>query len=60
MKYAWMFIYQLMFIGMAINIRIDIPFWKQFMGYCIIALIMPAAEWMNNYSKNIGLEKTND
>lgn len=54
MKYVQMFVYQMMFIGMAINVRTDIPFWKQLIGYCIIALIMPAAEWMENRGKYHG------
>ena len=44
------FISQLMIIGLAINVRTDIPFWKQFVAFCVIACILPAADAMNNYN----------
>ena len=46
--YFTMFITQLLIIGMAINVRTDIPFWKQLVGYILIALIIPCAKFMEN------------
>lgn len=42
------FISQLLVIGMVINIRTDIPFWKQFVGYVIIACLLPFAEFLED------------
>lgn len=46
--YFTLFVTNLLIIGMAINIRTDIPFWKQLMGYCLIAAIVPCAKFMEN------------
>lgn len=40
-NYIFSFMIQLIIIGMAINIRTDIPFWKQLSGYMLIACIFP-------------------
>lgn len=51
MKYYFnLFICQLLVIGVAINIRTDVPFWKQLLGYCLVACILPAAEFFDKSS----------
>ena len=45
-KYGTMFLTYLLMIGMAINVRTDIPFWKQLIGYMVIAAIAPFAQFL--------------
>jgi hypothetical protein len=50
-KYFMMYLSQLIIIGVVINIRVDIPFWKQMIGYLLVALILPASEWMSDRTR---------
>lgn len=49
-RYITLYLTQLIIVGMAINVRTDVPFWKQFLGYLIIASILPIAHFLENNS----------
>lgn len=48
--YLNVFISQLLIIGMAINVRTDIPFWQQFLAYLMISSILPLSMFFSNNS----------
>lgn len=50
MKYVYCFSFQLLFIGMAININTDIELWKQLIGYIVIGCIFPTAMFLSDHS----------
>lgn len=47
LKYLQFLILGLIIIGMAINVNTEISFWKQFIGYLIIASILPVSMFFN-------------
>lgn len=50
-KYFTIFVSQLIIIGFYTNIRTDTPFWKQLVAYCLIACILPAAEFLRSFTE---------
>lgn len=45
-----LFFIQLLIIGMSINVRTDIPMWKQIFAYSLIASILPISKLLDDSS----------
>lgn len=44
------FLMQVIIIGMVINVRHDIPYWKQLIAYAAIACVLPISMFFTKYT----------